>query len=310
MLRIVAKTISGTEIPLESVISLVLSMDEGVPCDSLNLVVQGSFREEFCEISAYDGAVLVYRGIVDEQILQFSEEEKTQIVSRSIAALSVDNEAYPETFNFPDTELIFSRYLKPLGFVRYVGKNKAFGGKFRVTKGMSSYQVAEKFAKAVYGASPVMSEDSVIFEMEETEPVRFTENPYGQGVFFDRMESALRRYYPISHVWVKTHSFGGYDTLICDEEAVKRGIRRERYLNASVPSEVSLSKADEIISSAKQKLSAVTLWCPTGIYDILGRKAELNCETFEKSRGYRVSSLRYSQKNDQEETRVILRREG
>lgn len=310
MLNVVLTAKDGSKIYPESIFSLTFSCDEDTPCDSLNLVVEGIISQEICGVTLYDGEKSVFEGIADEQITQFSHRDRTQIISRSTAAYCVDNEACPETFNFPDTQLIFDRYLRPLGFTSFRGENKVYGGKFRVSKGMSCFQVIENFSQGVYGSFPRINNREVVFEEEEKEPLMFSDDPYDKGVFYSFMEYSLRRYYPVSCVWVKTETNGGYDTPIRSEYAEGSGILRQRYLNASIPSEVSLAKADEILEKSHRKLESVTLRCPFAVFDALGRKAVISCEKQGLLTDYRVCSIRYTLKNTLEETKVILRRDS
>ena len=308
MLRVVLTDVFGNRITAEAVESMTLCRDENTPCDSLDMVISGMYGEEFSKVFLYDGDRTVYEGIVDEQITYVSDKEKTQIVSRSVTALLVDNEACPDTFNFPDTEMLFRRYLKPLGFESYRGENRVYDGRFKVSKGMSCHAVIEEFSKGTYGTLPLAEGCTVVFEKEEKEPLEFCDNPYNKGIYYSLLEFSRRRCFPVSRVWVKTESSGGYDTPVTDEEIVKNGIVRQRYLNASVPSVAALSKADEILSNAKGKWSSLTLWCPEALTDILGRKAQVKGK-FRCFSNYRVSSLRYVMRSGKEETRIVLRSE-
>lgn len=307
MLKYIAVGADGKYINLTAPQSMVLCRDENTPADSLTAVFPHIISEELAEIYIYNEDSLVYRGVVDEQITHVGESAKTEIISRSMAALLLDNEAYPATFVDPSAELIFRRYLKPFGIREYVGGDLTYMGEFKVQKGSSCWQVAENFAKGAVGAFPRVDGDVLYFESKAHDKTVTFENK-GKGLPYLSLEHDRLRCKLISCVKVKTAVGGEYSSLIENPNAVNRGIHRERYINATLLSSTPLSKADEIISNAKKADETVTLYSPLRLTELLGADAVVKDPGAGELRGFYVSGIRYSLSDKGEVTKLTLRK--
>ncbi|MBQ4569591.1 MAG: hypothetical protein IJA62_06030 [Ruminococcus sp.] len=304
MLTIAALSADGETLSLPSAVYIELCRDEEVPADSLRIIFPQRIEQELAELClSYDGEE-IFCGVVDEQIFIAYEAEKTEVIARSMAALLLDNEACPHNFVNPCTEVVFERYMAPCGIEGFVGEDVAFQGKFDVVKGSSCWQVAEAFGKKVYGKKPRVRSRKLVFSEPEERALAVFSN-LGDGIPFERLEHSRLRCKLISTVRAKTQTAGQYDTAVANPEAIAKGIRRERYLDASDLSGDTLSKAFEAVKSAQQSSEVLTLRCSVQLAPLLGAQARV-ISSHGEYENYRVSSLRYVMSDGKEYTRVTL----
>src|SRR5574344_1842113 len=67
-----------------------------------------------------------------------------KITARSKASLLTDNEALPIYFRNASDDVLFSKYLQPLGFTEYIGDSRCVIADQNVTKGITVWQVMEQ----------------------------------------------------------------------------------------------------------------------------------------------------------------------
>ncbi len=306
MLRFIGVSTQGDRVELSSPKSLVICRDKEAPADSLSGVFSCAIEEELAQMYVYDCDELVYSGIVDEQILSYGERVETEVISRSMAALLLDNEALPMKYVNPSAQLIFLRYLRPLGFEKYVGENRCVNGEFKVPKGSSCYKVLEDFCRKVYGTTP-REEGGVLYLQESGSPpqVLFS-NHSSEGIPFSYIAHNRLRCKLISRVRVKTLPGADYTSVVESSQALSRGIRRERYLNASDCSVTSLSDAKNIIRSGHDASESITIDCMGRHTGLLGADAQVEYDLGQRKEGFYVSSVRYSLTSKGEKTRLIL----
>ncbi|MGN0452779.1 MAG: hypothetical protein ACI4GZ_03150 [Ruminococcus sp.] len=306
MLRVVAKGADGRFYPLGTPKSLHLCIDGETPADSFSAVFPLLSVGELSELSLYDGEKLVFTSVVDEQTDILAEAPETELIARSPSALLLDNEAHPQSFVNVSTDIIFSRYLKPYGMKSYIGKDKTLFGEFKVQKGASCWQVLESFSKEAYGAFPRVEGDTVYFEGLAPKKETLV---FGQGgIAYSHLERTRLRCKPVSRVFVKTEAAKDYITKAENADAQKRGIVRERYINASNASTGTLKKADELIEKTASKFETAVLYVNQRLTDVLGAKARVNEPELGSSEDYYVSSIRYTANEDGETTKLLLRK--
>lgn len=305
-MRFIGVSAQGDRVELQSPKSLVISRDKDAPADSLSGVFPCAIEEELAQIYVYDSDELVYSGIVDEQVLSYGECVETEIISRSMAALLLDNEALPMKYVNPSAQLIFLRYLRPLGFEKFVGENRCVNGEFKVSKGSSCYKVLEDFCRKVYGSTP-REEGGVLYlqEGDSTSRVLFS-NQSTEGIPFSYIAHNRLRCKLISRVRVKTLPGADYTSVVESSRALSRGIRRERYLNASDYSVTSLSDAENIIRSGLDASESVIIDCIGRHTGLLGADAQVEYDLGHRQEGFCVTGVRYSLTSKGERTRLIL----
>lgn len=304
MLTVSAMKTDGESCSLPTPVYIELCRDEGVPADSLRLISNIRIEDDLAEIYISDGDEEIFCGVVDEQIYKSYEEERTEIVARSMAALILDNEACPGNFVNPSTRVLFDRYMLPFGIEEFVGEDKALQGKFDVSKGMSCWQVAESFGKSLFGTKPWVQGKKIVFsKREQKEEIVFSN--LGDGIPFTGFEQRKLRCKLISKIRAKTGTSREYDTVVVNHEAVNSGVVRERYLNASDLSGEYLSTAFGAVKKSVQSFCVLSLKCPVQVVNSLGAQAKVETE-HGNYENYTVKSLRYVLGDSGEYTRVTL----
>lgn len=304
MLTFFALNAKGERCSLPAPLSFEISEDSNAPADSLVGMFPDEIKDDLAEIYITDGRNEVFSGIVDEQIVSFGESVRTRVYARSMAALLLDNEAKPRNLFCPSARVIFALYIGPLGFESFLGDDRCVQGNFDVAKGMSCWQVAEKFGMKVFGRVPRVKGRSIVFEKEDDLPeIVFSDT--GEGIAFTSVEHNRLRCRIISKVKAKTDTSADYSVEISNSEAVSGGVIRERYINASAFSKTPLSKAYEILKNSTRNCQKITLVCPACITNVLGKDAKVICSG-NLYEGYFVKSVRYSFSAGTEKTRITL----
>lgn len=307
MLRFEAITSKGERYSLSCPVSVTLSRDLYTPADSLTAVFPFRLPEEIGSVTVYEGENEIFRGVADEQITIVGDDVKTKLVCRSMAALLLDNEAYPQTFTNVSAGLLFRRYAKPLGFTDFTGSDKTLWGEFRVSKGMSCWQVFENFCSKVYGTYPLVQGDAVKLEGADSTQELVLSNA-GTGVPYASLEYNKLRCKLISRVCVKTAQGGEYSSFVEDRDALSRGIVRERFVNAADLSAKTLADADKLIASARLKSEALTVTVPCAMTNVLACSVAVCDSTAGELSGFYVTGIRYSLSEKGESTRLTLGR--
>ncbi len=304
MLTLSALSADGKNCSLPTPVYIELCRDEGVPADSLRLIVGSRIEDELSEIYISDEGEEIFCGVVDEQIFISYETERTEIVARSMAALLLDNEAYPANFVNPGTRVLFDRYMLPYGIEGFVGADKSLQGKFDVLKGMSCWQVAESFGKSLFGTTPWVKGKKIVFSKRE-QGAQVVFSNFGEGIPFTGFEHKKLRCKLLSKIRAKTGTSREYDTVVSNPEAVNCGVVRERYLNASQFSGEYLSTAFDAINKSVQNSCVLSLKCPVQMVNSLGAQAKVETAHGDYE-NFRVKSLRYVLGDSGEYTRVTL----
>lgn len=270
MLSFVMTDIDGAEHTLTRPLSLTIRMDEDVPADDCYAVF--AYREigELTSIKVYDGDRLVFVGIVDEQEHFVGEEGRLlKISARSLAAHLLDNETEPGCYSHPSASLIFERHVEPYGIRRIEDDDAVYYGEQAVNKGMSQWAVVKNFCSACYSASPRVSADGVLWMKGLPNAGEVVFSDTGGGITYTQISETIKRCEEISRVNVKVSDDGGYAYQLDNSDAILRGIRRERYLNA-VLSSTPMTCADAMLQNGVDASYGVKLVCPGFLWDKLG----------------------------------------
>ncbi len=307
MLTIEAVTSKGERHSLSHPVSLTLSRDLYTPADSLTAVLPFAVEDELAFVFVYSEGKEIFHGVLDEQIILFGEDVKTKLVCRSMAALLLDNEACPQSFTDACAGLVFDRYASHLGFAFEGDREAVLKGEFKVQKGVSCFKVLEDFSKAVYGTAPYIFGSKVNMEGVACEGETVFSNS-DEGVPFINLEYNRLRCKFISRVRVKLEQGGEYSAIVKAEEAIRRGVVRERYINATELSSKTLLDADRLISASKNNSEILTVNVPKCMTDILGKSASVHDEKLGSLTGFCVTGIRYSLTENAENTRLTLTR--
>ena len=304
MLSVYAQDIQGRMHSLPALCRLKISRSTQVPADSLRVLVFGVCKEEYSRVYVYDEAEEVFAGEVDEQIVSLKENSFTELICRSTAARLLDNEAQSLNFVNPSCELIFRTYAAPYGFEKYEGENRSCAGDFIVPTGISCYEVLERFSQLAFGKSPEVYGEKVSFEAQKKKGALWFADD-GSGLPFTDLTHRKLRCRRISRIYAKTSEQGGYDTVVCEAEAVCAGVVRERYMDVSEYSDLTLSDVHEALEKARSKSEEMSLVYPGRLTDTLFAEVSIKAggRVYE---GFEVKALDYTLSEDKEFTKLTL----
>lgn len=306
MLRCVLRDVNGQSLVMQRLLSLQVNIDEGVPADSLYAVFPLVPTDELVGITLYDDDKPLFIGVVDEETRERDADgEYLKVSARSLAARLLDNEAMPCSYDHPSLSLIIERYVKPFGITQGDSGDAVFFGVQNVSKGASCWRVLKQFCNACYSSSPRISSVGRLYPkgIRRDSVTAFG----GDGVGYTSLQEVKKRCEEISAVHVKTSNTGTYSLPIRNAAAEKRGIRRERYLNA-VLTESPMRCADAMIANGGRKAYAVRLRCPSCLLGREGDRAVLRDEALGESDDLYISAVHYRLTRDGEFSNVTLKR--
>ncbi len=306
MLSCVLTDIGGREIAAPPLLSLSVNIDEGVPADSLYAVFSYADFGELTQIKLTDGEKLLFVGIVDEQEHEQSGQgEFLKISARSPAAFLLDNEAMPCAYDHPSMRLIYERYVAPYGIAAAQDDDAVYFGEQAILKGFSCWRALKKFCAACYSSLPRISSVGVLYPKGAVsdKTVRFGEN----GVRYTSLSVTNKRCEEISAVYVKPSDTSSYTVPVENRDAIRRGIRRERYLNAAL-TESPMRCADLMLKNSRAKAYAIKLRCPSCLIGCEGYRADLRDSSVSAEKDLYISAVHYRMTADGAYTDVTLKR--
>lgn len=277
-MKIVLTDINGQEKIIRKFKKLVLKEEEGVPAHTL-LVRFHSEGEPLSEIAFMrfeDEGKIVFDGIVDTIIEFYSEGNYYfEVFGRNRVSLLLDNEVMPAVYSNPTSEQIKEIFLKPYGFSDYVGGTSSYNGIFNVAKGKSPWDIIESFCKTCYETIPYCSPDNVIYFTGLPTGEKIT---FGKGfdIDFSEYRFDIQRHKIISSVKIKRSEAEDYSTEIFSQEADKRLIQRQRYLNASNTQFTPVFCAEKMLLNGINNSRNISLKCSGLLSDCLGAEASVS----------------------------------
>lgn len=307
MLRFVFTDIYDKEL-IAYPLSVTINMEEGVPADDLTATFCYFESDELKGVKVYDESEVVFTGVVDEQITSsFERGDILKINARSMAAVLLDNESVPVSYNHPSTSVIESRHIKPFGIRASEELSDTYFGTHTVLKGESNYKAVESFCKKVYNTTPrINNSGEFCFDgVNKGENVVFSND--GKGIDYCEFSENIKRCEPISKVRIKVVNSSGYHSVVENEDAIKRGIVRERYLNA-VLTDTPAIYAQSMIKNSNKKAYCVTLLCKGQHVGAFGCNAVIKDSIKGELDNLYVSAVRYQINNDKEVTTITLKR--
>lgn len=308
MLRFIFEDISGNKTVLSNPIYIVINQDENIPADDISVVFPYQKGiNELCFLDVIDDEKTVFKGIVDEQQNIFNEKGIfIKIIARSMAAMLLDNESKPLSYNNVSTSVIFERHLKPNMIEEYIGKEVVLKDELNVLKGTTDWQVFRSFALKAFKKTPRIKADGTayFYGAESDEKLVFSDV---DGLEYNSVKENNKRCRILSDVIVKAGGNSDYNMIINNTEAKKRGINRRRYIDAKSPDD--FNTADIMLENSLDNSYEVTVVTPRRVLDKLGAKVRLENEEFGIINGLYVSSIYYKLTPDKEETTLILKKE-
>lgn len=300
---------NGKRCGIKNVLTAEISADVDVPADELVMTVP--YDKKFGNadmLEAYDGKSLVFVGQADEIVsIVRTDGAIVRLSARSLAGRLLDNEAEPVTYVNPAAKFIFERHLKPFGIVGYDGDEHPFMGTIKIEKGMTEWQVLEKFCNGRYGKSPRITGAGFALMCGTyggAKPIVFGRN----GVGYTSLREYIKPCKVISQVKLRTEEYGGYKSVISNKCVADR-IKRVRYVNAFLDNN-AVKTADRMIENGNRQSFEIMLECAECLCGVVGRRAVIDDSLIGKREGLIVKSIKYSLGKNGESTTVVLGKEN
>lgn len=300
---------NGKRCEIKNVLTVEISADVDVPADELVMTVPYDRKYRNVDmLEAYDGKSLVFVGQADEIVsIVHNSGAIVRLSARSLAGRLLDNEAEPVTYINPAAKFIFERHLKPFGIVGYDGDEHPFMGTIKIEKGMTEWQVLEKFCSGRYGKGPRITGAGFALMCGTyggAEPIVFGRN----GVGYTSLREYIKPCKVISQVKLRTEEYGGYKSVVGNGSAADR-IKRVRYVNAFLDNN-AVKTADRMIENGNRQSFEITVECAECLCGIVGRRAVIDDPLVGKREGLVVKSIKYSLGKNGESTTVVLGKEN
>ena len=300
---------NGKRCEIKNVLTAEISADVDVPADELVMTVP--YDEKFGNadiLEAYDGKSLVFVGQADEIVsIVRTDGAIVRLSARSLAGRLLDNEAEPVTYVNPAAKFIFERHLKPIGIVGYDGDEHPFMGTIKIEKGMTEWQVLEKFCNGRYGKSPRSTGAGVALMCGTyggAKPIVVGRN----GVGYTSRREYIKPCKVISQIKLRTEEYGGYKSVISNKCVADR-IKRVRYVNAFLDNN-AVKTADRMIENGNRQSFEIMLECAECLCGVVGRRAVIDDSLIGKREGLIVKSIKYSLGKNGESTTGVLGKEN
>lgn len=309
----IATTISDEKIDLGPAYTAEINKSKDAPADSLNVVFP-SIKEhsEYKYIDVYiNEDKKFFSGIVDEQKFEIKNNGCfLTIIARSKAAYLIDNEASPQTYKRPSLKIIFQRHIKPYGFKSIDGDQSSFNVTIEVEKGMSEWDVLEKFCSSCLNVFPIINSDGTIDATGKEKQNKIYFSNTLNGTRYSSIVKKDSRYKLISEIIVCAPYQALYMAKVSDQESINKGISRRKFISMSTESDyakqVSVNTAEQMISQAKLNAHEITLTCPGEVYAQIGNKGEIDDSILGKIENLSVYEVEYTLNQKGETTRIKL----
>lgn len=293
MLRFELTDTQGTAHILTRPLLLTIRMDEDVPADDCYAVFAYEDIGEAVDVKVMDGDKVIFVGVVDEQEHLVSEQGRyLKLSARSLAARLLDNEAMPECYNHPSAALIFERHVQPYGIIRGEDDDAVYYGEQQVNKGMSRWAALKNFCTACYSFAPRVTADGVLWMKGVKDAGEAVFSDAGDGLVYTQLSEKRKRCEEISRVNVKINDDDGYVYQADNEDAIRRGVNRERYVNA-VLSSTPMTCVDAMIRNGADASYGIELKCPGFAAHLMGCSAVVKNRLLGEIGGLYVSGVSY-----------------
>lgn len=289
-------------------LKLSIRMDEDVPADDCCAVFAYEDVGETVDVRVLDGDRVIFVGVADEQEHIFGEQGRfLKISARSLAARLLDNEAMPECYDHPSAALIFERHVQRYGIVRGENDDAVYYGEQQVNKGMSQWAVLKNFCTACYSSTPRVTADGVLWMKGIRSSGEAVFSDTGDGIVYTHLSETIKRCEELSRVNVKINDEDGYVYRIDNDDAVRRGICRERYVNA-VLSSTPMTCVDTMIKNGADASFSIRLKCPGFLAQVMGSDAVVKNRRLGTIGGLYVSGVSYRLDSSGGTSTLILKR--
>lgn len=299
-------TIKNQTVDLGMPCSVKLNRSKDAPCDDINITFPiDKLIDEVKVIYVYNQDKLIFKGIVDQQSIEYTSSGIfLNIVARSPASYLLDNEAKPQTYYRPSLKIIFEKHIKPFGFKGFIGNGKVFSSTFVISKGMSEWDVLEKFCNNYLRIQPRVTLDEYIDASGKSTNKEIIFSNAGGNLKYSSFSYKIRRHKRLSEIFVRATKNDSYSIKVSDYDAINKSIKRRRYLNATDESLTPVIAGQNMISNSKKDAYEFILQCP-GVVDInLGDKIKINDYVLGEFRDIFVKEIIYTLNSNFEMTQI------
>ncbi|MGN1468288.1 MAG: hypothetical protein ACI4W1_08270 [Ruminococcus sp.] len=314
MLEFKAFDFKDNSIHLPEYIDFKLSQEENVPADYLEVTFP-YFKESEAvrKIRLFEDGQPVFCGLCDEILSSKSVTGTfTKLYFRNMFGVLIDNEAVPAQFNNATAYVIFEKYIKQYGFEKFIADNKPLTGEFNIQKGTSVYNVLSEFCRLNYGCVPyLIDEKTISFTEAEKEKILCFSDGSNQCLSdygYYKIELSKFPCRLISKVKVKTSEKDFYKTIINNQNAMNKGIVRERCIDACSEN-TPMSCAGIIIENSNKKYEEYKIYLHFPLFNVLRAKSSISDQKFGKITDLKVSKTTVKADKNGFSTEVTLVKE-
>ena len=303
------ETVKNKIIELKDPYMVSINKEEETPADDLTAIfpIDKKF-DEFRNVEVFLDDVMIFSGVIDEQITEVSDSGLTlKIYARNKAALLIDNEALPQTYQNPSLKIIFDRHIKKYGFSELRGDNKAFTNTFTVSKGMSEWDVLKEYCSTYLNTVPIVIDDYIIDATSRNYNKSNTIlSNNDNGIRYFGIKEDVSRYNLISEVFVRTGKDAAYDTRITDESALINGVERKRYLNFTNDKRTPVALGEQIIKNGKRKYKRITAECIGLVPFVISQKVRVSDNVLGDIDNLNIIRINYQLDSSGEKTKIVM----
>lgn len=229
-MKVMLEMLGGRKITVTDIKEFNFIQTAGVPCDGLWMYfsTDGSV-DEICRVKAYEGDRLIFNGFCDTQkSTENASGSELFVFARSGAALLVDNEAEPFTYDKPSAKQLCFTYARKYGFVSKLPEIYS-NMKYEVVKGTSCYGAISNFVSLLTGNSIAVTPENEITLLTASEDVR-----HFSGYNIISLKHTINRSEPYSQIlYKKSYREPRYSVHTEAVLADELGINRSVYMNLS-----------------------------------------------------------------------------
>ena len=315
MLKCTVVKPDGTETALRDPLTVTLDCDLDIPADSVTLTCPFD-REIYSTaegVRIYDGGKLLLKGNIDElSVIKESAGVILKISARSPAAALLDCEADPLVYNNPNLALIADKHLLPFGITPAEADPVPYYNIFKIDKGMTHWQVLQRFCRSRYNAEPRVTGDGTAYVQGFPPQGKVTFSdflPNDAAISYFSLKESDRRHRLISDVKVKFNPANGYRSVIRNPHPRAKNMRRTRYVNASL-NYSTLSNAYRILSNSNRESYELTLECSGCRAGLTGCSATVQDSVLGALDGLTVTKVKYTAGSRGERSVITLKKEN
>ncbi|MGI6270639.1 MAG: hypothetical protein ACOYKJ_08955 [Candidatus Howiella sp.] len=172
----------------------------------------------------HDGWTL-FCGPVDKQTFACSEAGRfLTLEARDYTALLLDNEAQPGLYETISMNDVYYNHIRRYGLERAISQNPRLQRQFTVTKGMSEFEVVEKFCRLAGLPRPFADEKGRLALRNYNDQ---TSLPKNGGTIFSA-EKIIARYKPLSEILLSDPVTRAYSVSIRGTASPAKEVKRRR----------------------------------------------------------------------------------